>query len=55
MCIRDSCNRDGLIQGVKAEVVADTGAYASLGGPVLERACTQDVYKRQEKDRLWRR
>ena len=34
------CNRDGLIQGVKAEVVADTGAYASLGGPVLERACT---------------
>ena len=34
------CNRDGLIQGVKAEVVADTGAYASLGGPVRERACT---------------
>ena len=34
------CNRDGLIQGVKAEVVADTGAYASLGGPVLERAPT---------------
>ena len=34
------CNNDGLIQGVKAEVIADTGAYASLGGPVLERACT---------------
>ena len=34
------CNNDGLIQGVKAEVTADTGAYASLGGPVLERACT---------------
>ena len=34
------CNRDGIIQGVKAEVTADTGAYASLGGPVLERACT---------------
>ncbi len=34
------CNRDGIIQGVKAEVIADTGAYASLGGPVLERACT---------------
>ena len=33
-------NRDGLIQGVKADVTADTGAYASLGGPVLERACT---------------
>ena len=38
--ITKGCNRDGLIQGVKAEVVADTGAYASLGGPVLERACT---------------
>ena len=34
------CNRDGIIRGVKAEVTADTGAYASLGGPVLERACT---------------
>ena len=46
------CNRDGLIQGVKAEVVADTGAYASLGGPVLERACTHAVgpYKYQNTD-----
>src|SRR5699024_3202423 len=26
--------------GGKAEVISDTGAYASLGGPVLERACT---------------
>ena len=34
------CNTDGIIQGVVAEVIADTGAYASLGGPVLERACT---------------
>lgn len=34
------CDENGLIQGVKAKVVADTGAYASLGGPVLERACT---------------
>ena len=25
---------------MKAKVVSDTGAYASLGGPVLERACT---------------
>ncbi len=33
-------DENGLIQGVKAVVVADTGAYASLGGPVLERACT---------------
>ena len=34
------CDENGIIQGVVAEVIADTGAYASLGGPVLERACT---------------
>lgn len=35
-----ACDADGNILGVKATVIADTGAYASLGGPVLERACT---------------
>ena len=35
-----ACGDDGTILGVKAQVIADTGAYASLGGPVLERACT---------------
>ncbi|MDD7209832.1 MAG: selenium-dependent xanthine dehydrogenase [Lachnospiraceae bacterium] len=34
------CDENGKIMGVKAKVVSDTGAYASLGGPVLERACT---------------
>lgn len=34
------CDENGIIQGVTATVIADTGAYASLGGPVLERACT---------------
>ena len=34
------CDEHGNIMGVKATVVSDTGAYASLGGPVLERACT---------------
>ena len=34
------CDENGMIQGVAAECIADTGAYASLGGPVLERACT---------------
>jgi selenium-dependent xanthine dehydrogenase len=34
------CDENGIIQGVKASVVSDTGAFASLGGPVLERACT---------------
>lgn len=34
------CDENGIIKGVKATVIADTGAYASLGGPVLQRACT---------------
>ena len=34
------CDEQGNILGVQAEVYTDTGAYASLGGPVLERACT---------------
>lgn len=34
------CDENGIIQGLKAKVVSDTGAFASLGGPVLERACT---------------
>ncbi len=34
------CDENGIIQGVTVKVIADTGAYASLGGPVLERACT---------------
>ncbi len=33
-------DENGIIQGVRAKVLTDTGAYASLGGPVLERACT---------------
>ena len=33
-------DENGIIQGVKAQVISDTGACASLGGPVLERACT---------------
>ena len=40
MDVTMGCNRDGIIQGIKASIVADTGAFASLGGPVLERACT---------------
>lgn len=34
------CDENGKIMGVKAHVESDTGAFASLGGPVLERACT---------------
>ena len=34
------CDENGKILGVKAVCESDTGAYASLGGPVLQRACT---------------
>jgi selenium-dependent xanthine dehydrogenase len=34
------CDENGKITAVRARIVADTGAYASLGGPVLQRACT---------------
>ncbi|HWR07042.1 selenium-dependent xanthine dehydrogenase [Sporomusa sp.] len=35
-----ACDENGIITAMKAELIADTGAYASLGGPVLQRACT---------------
>ena len=35
-----ACDKDGYLTGMKATIIADTGAYASLGGPVLQRACT---------------
>ena len=34
------CDENGKLTAIKAVIVADTGAYASLGGPVLQRACT---------------
>jgi len=34
------CDENGIFQGMKARIISDTGAYASLGGPVLQRACT---------------
>ena len=34
------CDENGKILGVKAKCASDTGAFASLGGPVLELACT---------------
>ena len=35
-----ACDENGYLTGMKATIIADTGAYASLGGPVLQRACT---------------
>ncbi len=34
------CDENGKLTALKAKIVSDTGAYASLGGPVLQRACT---------------
>lgn len=35
-----ACDDKGYLTGMKGVIIADTGAYASLGGPVLHRACT---------------
>ena len=35
-----ACDEVGNLTAMKATLVTDTGAYASLGGPVLQRACT---------------
>lgn len=34
------CDKDGRLTAMRLRLIADTGAYASLGGPVLQRACT---------------
>lgn len=34
------CDVRGRLTGVRVVILSDTGAYASLGGPVLQRACT---------------
>lgn len=35
-----ACDENGKLTAMKAKILSDTGAYASLGGPVLQRACT---------------
>jgi selenium-dependent xanthine dehydrogenase len=35
-----ACDENGILTALKARIITDTGAYASLGGPVLQRACT---------------
>ena len=35
-----ACDENGMLTAIKSRIVADTGAYASLGGPVSQRACT---------------
>ncbi|MDU6876607.1 selenium-dependent xanthine dehydrogenase [Clostridium tepidum] len=40
MTITTACDENGNLTAFKADIISDTGAYASLGGPVLQRACT---------------
>jgi aldehyde oxidoreductase len=40
MEVTTACDENGYLTAMKAIIIADTGAYASLGGPVLQRACT---------------
>lgn len=40
MTFTTACDKDGYLTAMTAKVVTDTGAYASLGGPVLQRLCT---------------
>ncbi len=46
------CDAEGNLTAMKAVIYSDTGAYASLGGPVLQRACTHaaGAYKYQDID-----
>ena len=37
------CDENGIFTGLDCDILFDTGAYASLCGPVLERACTHAV------------
>ncbi|MCL1964274.1 MAG: selenium-dependent xanthine dehydrogenase, partial [Firmicutes bacterium] len=38
--VTTACDENGILVAMKAVIISDTGAYASLGGPVLQRACT---------------
>lgn len=38
--ITTACDENGILTATKATIISDCGAYASLGGPVLQRACT---------------
>ena len=40
MDITTACDENGKLLAMKAQIISDCGAYASLGGPVLQRACT---------------
>ena len=47
-----ACDELGNLTAMRARLIADSGAYASLGGPVLQRACTHAAgpYNYQDVD-----
>jgi aldehyde oxidoreductase len=47
-----ACDENGRLTAMRARIVSDTGAYASLGGPVIQRACTHAAgpYKYESVD-----
>ena len=51
-----ACDENGRLTAMKAVLLTDSGAYASLGGPVLQRACTHAAgpYNYQNVDILGR-
>lgn len=40
MEVTTGCDENGYLTAMKAVLLTDSGAFASLGGPVLQRACT---------------
>jgi selenium-dependent xanthine dehydrogenase len=40
MTLTTGCDEKGKLTAMRLRLISDTGAYASLGGPVLQRACT---------------
>ena len=40
MEVTTGCDENGMITAMKATLLTDSGGFASLGGPVLQRACT---------------
>jgi aldehyde oxidoreductase len=47
-----ACDENGRLTAMRARLISDTGAYASLGGPVIQRACTHAAgpYKYESVD-----
>ncbi|MEA4940823.1 MAG: selenium-dependent xanthine dehydrogenase [Christensenella sp.] len=52
MEVTTACDETGKLTAMHARILADSGAYASLGGPVLQRACTHAAgpYNYQDVD-----